>query len=107
MSMISSAVLRGRRSPLYGQGYGSASTNRSVAIAVLSAIDAQLARRAGQRPARRAGDDHDPERDDVGRGVEQVIAPRNPDRLQRRSQRAGGAEEQRGVKALQRVPAGE
>ena len=35
------------------------------------------------------------ERQDVGRGVEEVVALRDADRLQRRADRAGAAEQQR------------
>ena len=47
------------------------------------------------------------ERQDIGRGVEEIIALRDADRLQRRADRAGAAEQQRGDDAAQRAPARE
>ncbi len=46
-------------------------------------------------------------RQDVGRGVEQMIAGGDADRLQRRSERRGAAEGQRGPQAQHRIPARE
>ena len=57
--------------------------------------DAELARRAGQRAGRRRRGDQQPQREHVGRGVEEVVALADADRLQRRAQRAGAAEQQR------------
>src|SRR3984957_5911725 len=53
------------------------------------------------------GCDHDDEREDVGGGVEEVVALGDPDRLQRRAKRAGRAEKERRGDAAKRVPAGE
>ena len=47
------------------------------------------------------------ERQDIGRGVEQVIARGDADRLQRGPERAGAAEQQRRPEAQHRVPARE
>ena len=56
---------------------------------------------------RRRSRDHDEERQHVGRGVEEVVALRDADRLQRRAERAGAAEEQRRAEAGERIPARE
>src|SRR5258707_15407595 len=112
MSMTRRAVLPGRRSPSYGHGYGSATTKRCV-IGVTSlrsraggalAVDAQLAGGSRERPARRARRDHDPERHHVRRGVEQIVAAADPDRLERRAQRAPATEQDRGTAPAERSP---
>ena len=69
--------------------------------------DGQFGRRAGQRALRRAGDDHDRQRQDIGRGVEQMIAGGDADRLQRRPERGGAAKRQRRPQAQHRIPARE
>ena len=43
----------------------------------------------------------------IGRGEEQVVAGSHADRLQRRAERAGAAEQDRRPEAVDRVPAGE
>src|SRR5277367_3535597 len=53
------------------------------------------------------GRDHDDEREDVGGGVEEVVALGDPDRLQRGPKRARRAEQKRCSDATERVPAGE
>ena len=60
-----------------------------------------------ERALGRGRDDHDEEGQHVGRGVEEVVALRDADRLQRRAERAGGAEEERRAEAGERVPARE
>src|SRR5262249_54433541 len=69
--------------------------------------DAELRRRADHAALGRAGDHHDQQREDVGGGIEQVIALVDADRLQRRAKRGGAAEQQRGPEAEHRVPARE
>ena len=68
----------------------------------------QLARRAGERAASATTVAiMMSERQHVGRGVEEVVALRDADRLQRRAERAGAAEEERRAEAGERVPARE
>src|SRR5215475_7093818 len=101
MSMTITAVFVGVRSPSYGHGYGSEFTNRVVIVTTshVSSVDAQLSRRARQVSARRARGDHDGQRHHVWRGVEEIVAAGDADRLQRRPQRARPAEQQRRVEA--------
>src|SRR3984957_20390756 len=64
---------------------------------------------AGHVPRRMLGArgrDHEDEREDVGRGVEEVVALGDPDRLQRGSKRARRTEKKRCGDAPQRGPAG-
>ena len=65
---------------------------------------AELAGRAAQAALGRAGRDHQGERQHIGRGAEQVVALGDADRLQRRADRAGRAEQQRGPQAADRDP---
>ena len=67
----------------------------------------QLARAAARDAARPAADDEDHQRQHVGHRGEQVVALADADRLQRRADRAGAAEEQRRADAAQRAPARE
>src|SRR5882672_3959724 len=69
--------------------------------------DAQLARHVTHRLLRAGGCRHDDEREDVGGGVEEVVALGDADRLQRRPDRAGRPEQQRGDHAAHRAPARE
>src|SRR3981081_650825 len=72
-----------------------------------SAVDARLAGRARQRAARGAGGDHDAERQNVRRRVEEVIARADAPGWSGRAEGAGAAEEQRGEEAVDRIPARE
>src|SRR5882672_3388627 len=67
--------------------------------------DTEFARNVAHRLFRPGRRDHDQERENVGRGIEEIIALGDADRLQRRSDGAGGAEQQRRDHALQRLPA--
>src|SRR5216683_2758034 len=67
--------------------------------------DTEFARHVTHRLLRPGRRDHDQEREDVGRGVEEIIALGDADRLQRRSDGAGRTEQQRRDHALQRLPA--
>src|SRR5262245_28189558 len=157
MSMTTTAVFSGRRSPLYGHGYGSDFTYRSIGLlmhppsadvrvsapdrtvherlaleaggawrarlrsrslvdspvgrspssASRSSVDAQLAWCARECTSRRACRDHDAQRDHVRCGVEQIVAGGDAYGLQGWAESSGAAEEQGGVEALDRVPAGE
>src|SRR5262249_26877339 len=69
--------------------------------------DAELRRRADQAALGRTGDHHDQQRQDVGRGVEQVIALVDADPLQRGTERGGAAEQERGPEAGHGAPARE
>src|SRR5262245_55464139 len=90
MSMTSNAVFSGRRSPLYGQGYGLAATKRFVMSKAsrVGPVDGELPRRAVERAIRRARRDHDPERDQVRRGIEEIVSGADAHGLQRRAERA-------------------
>src|SRR5271165_6856099 len=101
MSMTMMVVFCGRQSPLYGQGYGSAS---KVVKGPSSLRHRQLARHIARRVLGARGGDHDGEGQYVGRGVEEIVALRNADRLQRRTDRARRAEQKRSGDAAQRVP---
>ena len=70
-----------------GVGLGLDGSARAWITSLARALsgDREFGGRAGQRALRRAGDDHDRKRQDVGRGVEQVIARGDADRLQRRA----------------------
>src|SRR5215207_1713702 len=116
MSITISAVFSGRRSPLYGHGYGSAATNRPVLLLASGMFwflekplprHTQLTRRASEIAPRRASRDHDRERQHVRRRAEQIIPSGDTHRLQRRAERTGTAEQQRRVEAIQRLPARE
>jgi hypothetical protein len=76
-------------------------------ISAVFSRDRQFGRRAGQRAFRRAGDDHDRQRQDVGCGVEQMIARGHADRLQRRPKRCRAAKSQRRPQAQHRIPSRE
>src|SRR5262245_44063435 len=69
--------------------------------------DREFARHVARRGLAARRDDHDDERQDVGGGVEEVVALGDADGLQRRAERTGGAEEQRRPDALDGVPARE
>jgi hypothetical protein len=69
--------------------------------------DRQFARRTGQRAAGRRGQHHDRQRQHIGGGVEEIVAFGDADRLQRRADGAGAAEQQRRREGTERVPARE
>src|ERR1700686_3089297 len=69
--------------------------------------DAQLARHVAHRALGAGRGGHDDQGEDVGRGVEEVVALGNADRLQRRPDRARRAEQQRRHHAAHRAPARE
>src|ERR1700690_631680 len=67
----------------------------------------QFAGHVARRVLGARGRDHDDERENVGGGVEEVIAPGDPDRLERGPKGASRAEQKRCGDAAQRIPAGE
>src|SRR6202453_34724 len=67
----------------------------------------QFAGHVARRVLGARGRDHDDEREDVGGGVEEVVAVRDPDRLERRAKRARRAEKERCGDTAERIPAGE
>src|SRR5881392_4222745 len=85
----------------------SSRARRRGAASARSFADRQLAGSAEERVTRRRAPDEEPEGENVRRCVEQVVIRRVPDRLERRTERRGGAEEQRHPEAVDRVPAGE
>src|SRR5436190_23370705 len=79
----------------------------SCLLGCLSFGDAQLALDVAQRLFGTGRRRHDDEREDVGRRVEKVVALADADRLQRRSDRAGSAEQQRRHHTAEWTPARE
>ena len=67
--------------------------------------DGEFAGRAAGGGVRAGGGDHDEEGEDVGRGVEEVVALADPDGLQRRAKRPRRPEKQRRIDASDRIPA--
>src|SRR5690606_14577539 len=75
-------------------------------MAVLLFGDGKLARHVPCCALAAGRGDHDEKRQDVGRGIEEVVALGNAHRLQGRADGSGGAEQQGGPDAAHRIPAG-
>src|SRR5947209_15167500 len=69
-----------------------------------SSHDREFARCTAHPPSRCNGDEHEDERQHIRRGVEEVIALTDADRLQRRPKCAGGTEQERGADTGERLP---
>src|SRR5688572_5268834 len=119
MSMTTSAVLCGPKSPSNGQGYGSdatvfppgtnaASIRSSIVVDIRTSLgNRKFARRLAGGALRPRRGDHDEEREDVRRCVPEVVALRHPHRLKRGADGPSGAEQQRRPDAADRIPARE